>query len=325
MKNIIIERIKEGNLFYSIFSLLSSIFLLLIIIFNINLSPLTYTFLKWILVSEILNSLGNIIQFYPQEKENKLLILVFISFSDIFTNLLFLFFSYCSLKLIKETDRLIKSKVNIYIIISFVSSLIYCVIFFIIGLIEHLGNKKNNKNIDTIDMRFSNYYYKDSREDTNQFSKVFYFSSLIHSICIILISFFTLTNIYEVLEFMKEKLKRDKVNSFQILRLIKILFRYALICLSYWVFLIPRILLVAICDKDNNTLRDIIYLFSDSFFCLRGFLICLNTIRSSKLQKIFNKFFEVNIKHFLLLNFGILKNRKITQVKKEPEPLVLDD
>ena len=124
---------------------------------------------------------------------------------------------------------------------------------------------------------------------------------------------------------MIEKLKRDKINSYQILKLIKILFRYAIICLLYWAFLLPRTLLVAICKNNDNIFRDIIYFFSESFFCLRGFLISVNTASSSKLQKLFNKFFEVNIKHFLLLYFGRLSSKKVTQSKKITEPLVLDD
>ena len=131
--NIIIERIKQGNLYFSILSLFSSLFLLIIIIFNKKLSPLTYNFLQYILASEVLNSIGNIIQ---STKDNKLLILPFISFSDIFTNLLFLFFSYSSLKLIKETDRLIKNKVKNFILISLVCSLAYSALMFIFGLLS---------------------------------------------------------------------------------------------------------------------------------------------------------------------------------------------
>ena len=167
MENIIIGRIKQGNLYFSILSLILSSLLLIIIYFNTKLSQFSYSFLKWILVSEVLNSIGNIVQ---STTENKLLILIFISFSDIFTNLLFSFFSYSSLQLIKETNRLIKNKVNFFILTSFVISILYCIIFFVIGLFD--------KKYNTIDLRFSNYYYKGSKEN-EQFSKILYFFHLL--------------------------------------------------------------------------------------------------------------------------------------------------
>ena len=315
-ENIILERIKEGNLYFSILSLISCILLFLIIFYNKKLSPLTYTFLMFILLSEFLNCVGNIIQSTDKNtyKKNlkKRIIISFISFSDIFTYLLFLFFSYLSLKLIKETNRLIKEKTKTFIILSFVISFLYCLIFTLFGIFSD----------KIIDIRFKDYY---SKEDKNNFKEPFYFLSLIHILTIIFIAYFISSNTFEVINFLKEKLKRDKVKSSMILRLIKVLFRYSLICILYWIFLIPRILFVSKCDLKNNIFRDIIYLFSESFFCLRGFLIALNTIRSTKLQTLINRFLEVNIKHFILLNFGVLSNKNINISKKsEPIPLILD-
>lgn len=311
---IILERIKVGNLYFSILSLISCMLLFLIIFFNKKLSPLTYTFLMFILLSEFLNCIGNIIQSSKNEESTKKRIIIFfISFSDIFTYLLFLFFSYSSLKLIKETNRLIKEKTKTFIIISFVISVLYCLIFTIIGII--IDN-------DNIDIRFKDYYYEKNRND---FKKPFYFLSFIHILTIIFITYFISSNTFEVIDFLKEKLKRDKVKSAMILRLIKVLFRYSIICILYWIFLIPRILFVSKCGKNNNIVRDILYLFSESFFCLRGFLITLNTIRSTKLQTLINRFLEVNIKHFILINFDVLSNKKINISKKyESIPLVID-
>ena len=315
-ENIILERIKEGNLYLSILSLISCILLFLIIFYNKKLSPLTYSFLMYILLSEFLNCIGNIIQSIDKAiyKQNikKRIIISFISFSDIFTYLLFLFFSYSSLKLIKETNRIIKEKTKTFIILSFAISVFYCLIFTIIGILSH----------DIIDIRFKDYY---SENDKNNFRKSFYFLSFIHILIIIFITYFISSNTFEVIDFLKEKLKRDKIKSSMILRLIKVLFRYSIICILYWIFLIPRIYFVSKCGKNNNIFRDIFYLFSESFFCLRGFLIALNTIRSTKLQTLINRYLEVNIKHFILLNFGVLSNKKMPIFQKsESIPLVLD-
>ena len=320
-ENIILERIKEGNLYLSLLSLISCILLFLIIFYNKKLSPLTYTFLMYILLSELLNSIGNIIQstdiIYKEGKKNikKRIIISFISFSDIFTYLLFLFFSYSSLKLIKETNKLIKEKTKTYIIISFVISVLYCLIFTIIGIVCD----------DIIDIRFKDYYSEKDKNKDAHFKKSFYFLSFIHILTIIFFTYFISSNTLEVIDFLKEKLKRDKVKSSMILRLIKVLFRYSIICLLYWIFLIPRILFVSQSGENNNIFRDIIYLLSESFFCLRGFLIVLNTIRSTKMQTLINRFLEVNIKHFILLHFGVLSSKNVNLSKNnESVPLVLD-
>ena len=312
--NIIIQRINKGNLFFSILSLLSSLLLFLLIIFKSELrTSLTYKFLMYIFISEILNSIGNIIQSVSYNNDNQIVILFFISFSDIFTNLLFLFFSISSIELIKKANRLIKDKTKAYIIKAFIISFVYLVIVVIIGFIASNYNKK-------INVRFHDYYSNQDKE--NKLSLFFYFFvSLIHTAFIMIITFFTTINFYNLLLFMFEKLKNDKVNAHNIALLLKILFRYPLILIIILLFFIIRIGFVTFCD-ENNLLRDLFYLFSESLFCLRGFLISLNTMKSSKIQNIYNKFIQVNIKHYLLLNFGQFSSRKISEVKNVEEELI---
>ena len=312
--NIIIQRINKGNLFFSIVSLLSSLLLFLLIIFKSQLrTSLTYKFLMYIFISEILNSIGNIIQSMSDGKNNQIVILFFISFSDIFTNLLFLFFSISSIELIKKANRLIKDKTKAYIIKAFIISFVYLVIVVIIGFIASNCDEK-------INVRFHDYYSNQDKE--KNFCLFFYFFvSLIHISFIMIITFFTIINFYNLLLFMFEKLKNDKVNAHNIALLLKILFRYPLILIIILLFFIIRIGFVTFCD-ENNLLRDLFYLFSDSLFCLRGFLISLNTMKSSKIQNIYNKFIQVNIKHYLLLNFGQFSSRKISEVKNVEEELI---
>ena len=318
--NIIIQRINKGNLFFSILSLLSSLLLFLLIIFKSQLrTSLTYKFLMYIFLSEILNSIGNIIQSVSYDNDNQIVILFFISFSDIFTNLLFLFFSISSIELIKKANRLIKDKTKAYIIKAFIISFVYLVIVVIIGFIaSNASNASNDEKKITV--RFHDYYsYQDKEKDFSLF--YYFFVSLIHTAFIMIITFSTINNFYDLLLFMFEKLKNDKVNAHNIALLLKILFRYPLILIIILLFFIIRIGFVTFCD-ENNLLRDLFYLFSESLFCLRGFLISLNTIKSSKIQNIYNKFIQVNIKHYLLLNFGQFSSRKISEVKNVEEELI---
>ena len=53
---------KTGELIFSICSLTLSLFLFLLIVFNKSLRSLTYDFLMCVFISEIINSIGNIIQ-----------------------------------------------------------------------------------------------------------------------------------------------------------------------------------------------------------------------------------------------------------------------
>ena len=323
-KNIVVERINKGNLIFSIVSLISSFALIILIIFQKQLHLMTFYFIFFIIISEIINSIANIIQSKDKDDDLKKLTFSFVLFSDIFTNILFLFYSYSSVKLIKETNKTIKHNTKTFIIISFVISVLYFVFFLALGI----GLEKGN---DYIDVRFKDYYSKNDRNEF-EFPKKFYFLSLFHTIIIMIISSFTIQNFYSILKFLEEKSVKDIINYQNIIRIIKVLYRYALIIFLSWIFIIPRTLFVAVCGSENNTLRDIFYLFSESFFCLRGFLICFNTVTSAKIKTILVRFFEVNIKHFLLLNFKY-KNRKKTlekksyetQEKKSSEPLIIND
>ena len=320
----VLDRIKQGNLLFSIISLCTCTLILIIIIISKKLRSITYTFLMFIFCSEILNSIGNIIidktdntkqgndnntqSQYDNEKGKNIAALCIISFTDVFTNLLFVFFSYCSFKLIKETNKLIKKKVSRFIIISAVISGIYMGIFLLLNLI-----RDNN----FIDIRFRDFYSEDDK-DKDKYNKDYFIISSVHTCIIIFLCILNFWNSCVFLSFMKEKQLNDKVNSRSIARLRTILRRYPIACASYWIFLIPRIIFVSLSGKQH-ILRDSIYFISESLFRLRGFLIFLNTFRSTKIQMIIYKIIEVNIKHNCLLNLKILyKTRKASvKVKKQ--------
>jgi hypothetical protein len=316
-KDDILNRINDGNFYFSLLSMITSILILILLMSRKKeLTSLTFSFLRRIFISEIINSIGSLIQsldIYYDNKDTRLvfLSLSLISFSDMYTNILFLWFSYCSVKCLKETKREIKDSVKKYEIISLIISSAYSIFILIVNIYT------NNENSGFVDIRFKFYYYENDK-NRKIFSPQFYIFSFFHTLFIILISMYGSKYIYEVVSFLWEKQKNDKVNSKKIIKLIKILMNFSLIYLLYWVFLIPRILFVGECGEDN-TLRDIIYLLSDSFFCLRGFLLFMNSLMISKIQLIISKFIEVNIKHYLLLNFSFSSLKSKLNPKKYSE------
>ena len=316
MASDVLERIQQGSLLFSIFSLCTCVLITLLIIFQKQLRSITFTFLMCIFGSEIVQSIGNIILdkisknidgTFPKAKN--ITALSFIAFSDMFTNLLFVFFTYCSIKLIKESNKLIKTKVPRFIIISLIISVVYMCAFIGVSL-------SRNDRIEIIDIRFRMFFTKD---DIPFLSLTYYILSSVHIFFIMVLSIISLRNTCVVLNFMKEKQQTDKFNAPSIARLRKILGRYPAICILYWAFLIPRIIFVAISEKQN-LLRDCLYFVSESFFRLRGFLIFLNTFRSSKIQMIIYRIIELKIKHDCLLNLKVFSTkRKNSRAKSDKE------
>ena len=314
MPSEVLDRIQQGSLLFSIFSLVTCVFIIILIVFQKQLRSITFTFLICIFCSEIVQSIGNILldKLYKNNegdynKAQNISALSFIAFSDIFTNFLLVFFSYCSIKLIKESNKLIKSKVPRFIIISAVISAVYMAVI--------MGVSLSNKD-KLIDIRFRRFF---SKNDIPNLSLTYLILSSVHIFLIMGLSIISLRNTCVVLNFMKEKQQTDKVNAPSIARLRKILGRYPAICILYWAFLIPRIIFVSI-SENQNILRDSLYFISESFFRLRGFLIFLNTFRSSKIQMIIYRIIELKIKHDCLLNLKIVSSkRNNSKVKSDKE------
>ena len=314
MPSEVLDRIQQGSLLFSIFYLVTCVFIIILIVFQKQLRSITFTFLICIFCSEIVQSIGNILldKLYKNNegdynKAQNISALSFIAFSDIFTNFLLVFFSYCSIKLIKESNKLIKSKVPRFIIISAVISAVYMAVI--------MGVSLSNKD-KLIDIRFRRFF---SKNDIPNLSLTYIILSSVHIFLIMCLSIISLRNTCVVLNFMKEKQQTDKVNAPSIARLRTILGRYPAICILYWAFLIPRIIFVSISD-NQNILRDSLYFISESFFRLRGFLIFLNTFRSSKIQMIIYRIIELKIKHDCLLNLKIVSSkRNNSKVKSDKE------
>lgn len=306
----ILGRIYQGGNLFSIISLASNIAILLIIGFGKILGSLTYNFLLCIFLSEIIRNIGNICE-YAQEK--KRISFLLIPFSDISTMTLFCFFSYCSNELIIKSNRNIKEKEKLFFLISFLISGLYSLIIFFI-LINH-EDYDNNEYYNNKEYRFYNFFDKDSINSIR----------FINIAIIIAETSFLFYRTYKVLEFMNEKQKTDKINSWKIAKLKKILFRFPIICFLYWIFYLPSAFLSISDTTKERKITYIFKLFSVSFFNLRGFLIFLNTIQTSKVQTLLQRFFEVYIKHKLILRLDFFSKRKGNNKKKDKEEDKFDD
>ena len=283
---LLLSNLHDGSLGLSIVSLFCCIAVLLLILVNKTLRTLTYNFLICIFISEIIGNIGIICE--KEDIYNNLLCnkgsLFLIPFSDISTMMLFCFFSYCSIELIKKRNN--KIKTNKFFIISFLIATIYSSIIF--AFLLHLED--DNK-------RF--YFHEESKIEIIRY---------IHVGILVCLTCYIFYNIVIVIQFLKEKQKSDRILSWKLAKLIKILFRFPIICFSYWIFYLLNIPLSYFAKNLKITL--IIKVFSVSFFNLRGFLIFLNTIKTDKVEILLNKIIEINIKHNLLLKFNLLSKRK---------------
>ena len=275
------DRLLTGDLIFAICSLTLSFFLFLLIVFNKKLRSLTYDFLMCVFISEVINSIGNIMEYSKVELISCLLI----PLSDMFTMTLFCFFVYCSCEQLIKSNKNIKYKKKIYIPICAGIALIYGVIIFIVF-----------KTKEKKDIHF--YFYENS--DLN-------YIRFIHVGLLFLMSVFISYETFNLLKFLKEKQSSDSANSWKIAILVKTLFRFPIICILYWLFFI---IFVFISQIGEYKIKYLIKLFAKAFLGLRGFLIGLNTIQTNKIQILIEKIIEVHIKRNFILKFNLFGKKK---------------
>ena len=280
-----------------------------IILFNKILSSLTYNFLILIFISEILNSIGNIVDYYIHNNNKcigtlNIISLALISCSDVLTMILFCFFSFCSIELIKKSNRNIKEKENKIFMISLGISLIYAIIICLIIIIIYTNN-------DSIQFRlyYSNFLDFSFSESNKKAMSI----QIIHIIVLFCMTGYVFYNIISVINFLREKQKSDKINSWKIAKLKKVLFRFPLVCLLYWIFF----LLTMTVKDEEFKLAFIFRLLSVSFLRLRGLLISLNAIQTNKIQMILQRFIEIDIKHKLIYFEFFSKKKKSNEKNVE--------
>ena len=275
------DRLLTGDLIFAICSLTLSFFLFLLIVFNKKLRSLTYDFLMCVFISEVINSIGNIMEY----SKVQLISCLLIPLSDMFTMTLFCFFVYCSCEQLIKSNKNIKHKKKIYIPICAGIALIYGVVIFIVFKTK----EKNETNF---------YFYENS--DLN-------YIRFIHVGLLFLMSGFISYETFNLLKFLKEKQSSDSANSWKIAILVKTLFRFPIICILYWLFFI---IFVFISQIGEYKIKYLIKLFAKAFLGLRGFLIGLNTIQTNKIQILIEKIIEVHIKRNFILKFNLFGKKK---------------
>ena len=281
LSEIIDKRLKTGDIIFSICSMVLSVFLFLIIIINKNLRSLTYDFLMFVFLSEIINSIGNIIEYSGKIKLASTLL---IPLSDIFTMMLFCFFMYCSCEQLIKSNKNIKNKKKLFIPISAGLGLIYGVILLIVFHTQQQDN--------------TYFYFYNNTGDKN-----LKFICYIHVGILFLMSVYICFKTFILLRFLKEKQNSDSANSWKIAILVKTLFRFPIICILYWLFYILYIFINLI--NGEYKIKYLLKLFAKAFLCLRGFLFGINTIQTNKIQILIEKIWEVHIMHNIILKFNI--------------------
>ena len=285
------KRLRTGDILFSICSLVLSFFLFLIICFNKNLRSLTYDFLWFVFLSEIFNSIGNILEFADISLASTLLI----PLSDIFTMILFCFFMHCSCEQLIKSNKDIKNKKKIFIPISAGIALIYGIVFFVV----FKTNGQENKHF---------YFYNDFvGEEIPSGKKNFKFMCYIHVGILFLMSIFICYKTIILLRFLKEKQNSDSANSWKIAILVKTIFRFPIICILYWLIYIIYTFINLI--NGDFKIKYLLKLFAKAFLCLRGFLFSINTIQTNKIQILIEKIWEVHIKHNLILKLNFCPKR----------------
>ncbi len=272
-------RLKTGDLIFSICSLCLSLFLFILIVCNKNLRSLTYDFLMWVFLSEIIQSIGNIIEF----SEKPLASTFLIPASDMFTMSLFSFFTYCSCEQLIKSNKEIKTKKKIYIPICGGIALIYGAIIVTI--------------FKTQEESVKSFYFYGGDNNLN-------YLRFIHIGLLFLMSGYICYKTYILIKFLKEKQSSDSTNSWKIAILVKTLFRFPIICILYW--FIYFIYIFFSINENELKIKYLLNLFAKAFIGLRGFLFALNTIQTNKIQVLIEKIIEVHIVHNFILRLTCL-------------------
>ena len=187
-----------------------------------------------------------------------------VAFSDSFTMISLLSYSYLISVFLKNNDQKIFKTKNFFLILTFIISIIYLILVKI--------SKKENDNI-----RINIY---DSNND-NKFPIFHLITNLIISIIILLIVRMTVN-------YIKNQAKTDQKNKWKILSICHTLYNYPLIGSIGW-FVNFIIFILQLIDKKNLVrLLCLLYVFSTIIFHLRGTLIFYEFITSEKVMKNMN-------------------------------------
>ena len=267
MEKIIQKNLENTQNILSCISLISSVLIIIFFIRYSNLRSLTYYFILFISFSEIIGNIPFCIKIWDNSNKffrNNTNINMLVAFSDSFTMISLLSYSYLISVFLKNNDQKIFKTKNFFLILTFIISIIYLILVKI--------SKKENDNI-----RINIY---DSNND-NKFPIFHLITNLIISIIILLIVRMTVN-------YIKNQAKTDQKNKWKILSICHTLYNYPLIGSIGW-FVNFIIFILQLIDKKNLVrLLCLLYVFSTIIFHLRGTLIFYEFITSEKVMKNMN-------------------------------------
>ena len=276
----LIQTAKEGNCFMSILTLVSSLLIIIIFLFNDNLRAPNYYFLLAIAISELLGSASIIANYLldksESQKENISFILNLMEiFSDFFVTLFITFIAYCIYILIVKSERDSNKKIKLFIITGTIVSVLYTTILAISHI--HSGKKPENK----LDYSKIKLGYFNTNQSTCQ---------LIHYIIILIMTAVNIFFFSRTIIFLNSKNKQDKKNGYKLMKTRNLLINYPLIGTSWIILsLISFIIQKILSGKETEQLR-LIYIFifvANLFTYLRGTFIFVIFIKSKKVTAIF--------------------------------------
>ena len=267
MEKIIQKNLENTQNILSCISLISSVLIIIFFIRYSNLRSLTYYFILFISFSEIIGNIPFCIKIWDNNNKffrNNTNINMLVAFSDSFTMISLLSYSYLISVFLKNNDQKIFKTKNFFLILTFIISIIYLILVKI--------SKKENDNI-----RINIY---DSNND-NKFP-------IFHLITNLIISIFILLIVRMTVNYIKNQAKTDQKNKWKILSICHTLYNYPLIGSIGW-FVNFIIFILQLVDKKNLVrLLCLLYVFSTIIFHLRGTLIFYEFITSEKVMKNMN-------------------------------------
>lgn len=265
----------ESQYLLSFISLISSLLIIIIFVAFSNLRSLTYIYILFIGFSEIIGNLPFCLK-YIFKKMNNSFFISCIAFSDSFTMISLLSYSYLISNYLKTNNQKILKKKCAFLMFTIIISFIYC------GLIILLDVEL--KNIRII------YFEQEKKTSIKNF----------HLIINLIISFVNLFLINYTVNYIKKQAKNDIKNAQKILSVCRNLYNYPIIGCLGWLFS-SIYFFFELFTKNNKhiiRMRNCFSVFTIIFFHLRGTLIFYEFIRSPKVFK--NMIITVNhIKYWL--------------------------
>ena len=262
---------KDGNLFMSILTLVSSLLIIIVFLFNDNLRAPNYYFLLAIAISELLGSVSIITNFGLDEEQTLIsFVLNLIEiFSDFFVTLFITFIAYCIYILIVKSERDSNKKIKLFIIVGTIVSILYTII---LAMVHNITTKGSYSKI-----KFG--YYNQS------------ICQLIHYIIILIMTAINIFFFIRTIIFLNAKNKQDKKNGYKLMKTRNLLINYPLIGTSWIVLSLISFIIQKIISTNNDIgkLR-LIYIFifiANLFTYLRGTFIFIIFIKSKKVTAIF--------------------------------------